>query len=350
MLVAPPGRRFRSELDARHELDARDVYLPYCLIDDASVAASEAARAPVGDEIVRAGPGARDLRTLWEARALVRRSEIVHLLDDASLMAAICAMWAWLYHRPAIVDSGVDVAGRALAPTSWRSRAFTRCLNGLVVRFAQRVVVPNSQSRQRLRVKNVEESGIEIIDRTSTRALTYERIYEEVALHRSQTIASDDGLVTTESPRKHSRGWAAATLSATVVLAFIGIGALELNHSMPGHDLATSFARQPQAFTAVFLPKSLDIPTMAKPGSRIAFTFAISNDRNSATLYRYVVAESGPGKPVSVLQGHVRATPRQTVNVPLNIRVVKSGPRVLVRVTVTPSRLSVAFYTRVVKA
>ena len=349
LLVTPPGGR----LLASHPRHASD---RHWLFDDAPAAAREAARpqldgAPESDEA-----NAWSLRTLLRIRAEVRRSGVVHLQDYSSLAAAICTLCAWLYYRPTIVGPSAEADIRPPAPPGWtrrlrgwrlrgwRRRLFVRCFGGSIVRFATRVVVLDPETFNKMLARGVEPMRIELSGPTVDLATVYEGLYEEIARPlqpRSSRPVRRPRLADDTVSTMRLRGWLSV---AAVAIVLAAVALLTPIRGAFGHQLALSFARQPEPFTAVFIPEPLALPTSVRPGGRIAFSFAVSNEGDITVRYRYAVTESGSGETVRVRNGGMRVAAGQTVRVPLVIRAARFGPRMTILVAVTPSRLSVAFH------
>lgn len=332
LLVTPQGGHIREE---RH--DSRQNEIQW-LIDDA-LAPVHAVKPQLNE------PGSPEEATKWSLgslrrlRDLVRRSDVVHLEDDSSFPAAFSTLCAWLYHRPTVVGPSANPASRP-SLRRWHRRVFTRCLGGSILRFATHVVVPDEESRNRVLAKDVEPSRIAMINPAADVEALYQDLYRQIAPPQPS-----------QSPRRqlpakrHLRGW--LSLGVIVVL-LVAVALLSPVRGAVRDQMALSFTRRAQPYSEVFLPEPLALPAKVKAGGRIAFNFGIDNKGGVTVTYYYLVTESNSKSTFGVLGGYLRVASGRTATIPLIIR-AHPGPVLTVRVSVTPSNLSVAFHVRVVR-
>jgi hypothetical protein len=77
------------------------------------------------------------------------------------------------------------------------------------------------------------------------------------------------------------------------------------------HQWALSIFRQPTPYTALSFDHPTSLPTAAKAGHSLAFTFSIENHEGHTVHYAYVVSASGGSTPMTsmttVADGQTRA-------------------------------------------
>jgi hypothetical protein len=331
LLVTPHGGHIREE---RHDPRQNDIQW---LIDDA-LAPVHAAKPQLNEAGSPEESTRWSIGTLRRVHDLIRRSDVVHLEDDSSFAAAIFTLCAWLYRRPTIVGPSANPATR---PTlrRWHRRVFMRCLGGSILRFATRVVVPDEESRNRALAKDVEPSRIALIDPTADVGAFYQGLYGEIALPQRSEAPSRQ-----LPAKRHVRGWLSV---GVIVVVLVGVALLSPIRGALREQMALSFTRRVQAYSEVFLPEPLALPTKVKAGGRIAFNLGVHNQNGVTITYYYLVTESSGKGTIGVLGGYLRVASGRTSEIPLVIR-ARPGPELTVRVSVTPSNLSVAFHVRVV--
>jgi hypothetical protein len=174
LLVARRGTRL-DVTQKRHFHDLRRLF------DDTQGAASVAAK-----------PGLRNVRTdrarrhfrvrdIWQTRKDVRRSAVVHVQDLSSLGAVFVAVWAWLYHRALVIGSSAEPTLHLLSRRRQRATMFDLFLRIPLARSASRVIVPDTEWRNRMLAKNVEPSRIELKRPNVELADFYEGVYEQAS-------------------------------------------------------------------------------------------------------------------------------------------------------------------------
>ncbi len=126
--------------------------------------------------------------------------------------------------------------------------------------------------------------------------------HERLPRHR---VRSDPGEST--PARGRPRPWWPIVTAILVVI--IAVSAL-----VPAgrHQWALSLFRQPTPYTALSFDDPTSLPTAAKPGDSLAFTFSIANHEGHSLHYAYVVTSSPGGSTpttatTTVANGRTRA-------------------------------------------
>ena len=328
------------------------------LFDDAYEAAQEAASPTVFQPANDRGSVSR-MHRFWSVRVCVRRCGVVHIQDTSSLEAVLCTLWAWRYHRSTIVGLSSEATGRHPSVRGWRERLFVKCFLGSIARYATRVVVPDQESHDRMLFRNVEPSRVELPGPDIDLAALYLYLYAESAprvlagsFHprhkRNRTDRTDRPKTSNWSGSSGRSAWRTrmGIVGASLAVSLAAVVAVVTpSNKAVDHQLALSFGRQQQPFTAVFFPAPLRLPTKVDVGSPMTFRFAVSNQGDSTVTYHYAVRQSNSGNSNAV-HGNIRVPSKKTVSAPLVLRALGGGPELTVRITVEPSGLSVSFHAR----
>jgi hypothetical protein len=115
-------------------------------------------------------------------------------------------------------------------------------------------------------------------------------------------------------------------------LAFIAIGA-SLILPAGRHQWALSLFRQPTYYTSLSFERSWALPSAAKRGAPLAFSFSIGNHEGRAVVYRYLISEGPVGKGDSVGQSMKVVAPGATWTVSTTVRATCTTPRCRVQVS-----------------
>ena len=295
-----------------------------------------------------------DARTVVAAPGMVWRSDVVHLQEDSSWGAATCALCAHLLHRPVVVTvvgPPVAVARRA---GRRRPRALGRALAGPVVRSASRVVVASRLTGTEMLARGVDPDRLELSEEaagpagsepsgpSARRAVAYRRIYRQLAegmVARRRPPAGTWAAQPTELRRRRRLVIGAAVLVA-VGLTVVVTGPLP-------HQVAISLRRQADRHSAVFFVRPLALPSVAHVRRRVAFSFAVANRDPTVGIYHYTVTESSAGRTRQVGGGSLEVPVGRTAVRRVRVVAARIGRRLVVRVTVMPGDLSVAYHLRV---